>query len=240
MKKFTIALAGLLVSLSATLASAQEKGSSDPSGTWRWDLEMNGNTINNVLKLQADKDGKVTGTLAARDMTLDVKDGKFKDGQLTFQIVAELQQTVKIDFDGKLDGDKLLGDITFNANGEKRETTWDAKRSVDASDLVGAWDLKIETPDGQTLKPVLNVSQNGKDLTAKYEYDGKQIEAKELQIKDNHVLFEIDMDFNGSPLHVEFKGRPYGSKLTGSLEYSVNGDSGTLEFSGARQTAKKS
>jgi hypothetical protein len=56
-----------------------------------------------------------------------------------------------------------------------------------------------------------------------------------LKLKDNHLYFEIDADYQGSPLHVEFKGRPYGAKLQGTLEYSLNGDSGEIDFTGMRK-----
>lgn len=239
MKSLAIALAGLFVCVSASTSSAQSKSNPGPSGTWRWELNMNGETINNVLKLQSEPDGGLLGSLEARDRKMEIKDGKFKDGRVTFQIVAELRTTVTIDFDGKLDGDKLTGDIRFSANGETRETAWDAKRSVESSDVVGVWELKIETPDGQKLTPVLTVTNSGKNLAAKYESNGTVIDAKEVKIKDNHLLFQIDTDLDGAPLHVEFKGRPYGTKLAGTLEYSVNGDTGELDFAGLCKAESK-
>ncbi|HUP81923.1 MAG TPA: hypothetical protein VM260_25450, partial [Pirellula sp.] len=52
----------------ATLGFAEDKKLAvDPSGTWRWDFEFNGDAIKNVLKLNSATDGKVTGTLSARD-----------------------------------------------------------------------------------------------------------------------------------------------------------------------------
>ncbi|MEZ6081305.1 MAG: hypothetical protein R3C56_38225 [Pirellulaceae bacterium] len=97
----------------------------------------------------------------------------------------------------------------------------------------------IETPDGQTLKPVLTLVKTDGKLTGTYASpDGKTIEAKELELKNNHLQFQIDSDYEGAKLHVEFKGRPYGSKLKGNLEYSVNGDSGEIDFSGTRKADK--
>ncbi len=217
--------------------SAQEK-KADPSGTWRWEIDLDGNVIKNVLKLEADKDGKLTGTLEAMEQKLKVEDGQVDGDKVSFTVTVELEQTVKVSFNGKQAGDALQGDISAKTDEGNREFAWDAKRSVDAADVVGAWELKIETPDGNTLKPVLTVSKSGDELTGSYENDGKKLEAKKLMVKDNHVTFEIDAEYQGGQLHVEFRGRPYGAKLKGTLEYSINGDSGELDFTGIRKSTK--
>ena len=217
--------------------SAQEK-KADPSGTWRWEIDLDGNVIKNVLKLEADKDGKLTGTLEAMEQKLKVEDGQVDGDKVSFTVTVELEQTVKVSFNGKQAGDALQGDISAKTDGGNREYAWDATRSVDAADVVGAWELKIETTDGNTLKPVLTVSKSGDELTGSYENDGKKLEAKKLMVKDNHVTFEIDAEYQGGQLHVEFRGRPYGAKLKGTLEYSINGDSGELDFTGIRKSTK--
>lgn len=120
------------------------------------------------------------------------------------------------------------------------------KRMKSASASCRAWPggmqqivATIETHDGQKLTPLLTVTNGGKNLAAKYESKGTVIDAKEVKIKDNHLLFQIDTDLEGAPLHVEFKGRPYGTKLAGTLEYSVNGDTGELDFAGLCKAESK-
>jgi hypothetical protein len=218
----------------ALAAGAQEKRV-DPSGTWRWDLDMNGETISNVLKLEADKEGKLTGTLEASDRKLAVENGQVDKEEVTFSITLELEQTIQVLFKGKQSGDSIQGKFTAKTPDDEREFKWDAKRSVETADVLGTWQLEIETPDGQMLKPVLLLEKHSDGLKGSYTNAGKQLEAKELKLKDNNLYFEIDADYQGSPLHVEFKGRPYGAKLKGTLEYSVNGDSGEIDFTGTRK-----
>ena len=45
--------------------------------------------------------------------------------------------------------------------------------------------------------------------------------------------------FEGSDLHVAYRGRPYGTKLKGTLKFTLNGDTGELDYSGAMQAEKK-
>ena len=238
MRLLAVCVCGLSVLATwSSPVSAQEK-KADPSGTWRWELELDDNVIKNVLKLDADKDGKLTGTLEAMEQTLKVEDGKVDGDKVSFTVTVQMEQKVKVSFNGKQAGDALKGDISAKTDDGNHDFVWDAKRSVDAADVVGAWDLKIETSDGNTLKPTVTISQSGDALAGSYEHEGKKLEAKELKVKDNHLTFEIDTELQGSQLHVEFRGRPYGSKLKGTLEYSINGDSGELDFTGMRKSTK--
>lgn len=221
--------------LAPVVQAGEKKPMSDPSGTWRWNFEINGNTIDNVLKVNADKDGKLTGTLEARGLKMDVQEGKVTGEEVSFQIEAQLDQKITVRFLGKIDGDKISGDFTAKVDGEAREFPWTATRSVQAADVVGAWQLNIVTPDGETLQPVLTIAEKDKVLTATYALNDKTIEVSELKLKDNQVTFEVDSEFKGSPLHVDYKVRPLGAKMKGSLEYSVDGDSGQLDFTGVRK-----
>lgn len=228
----------LFLAAIAALGFAEDKKLAvDPSGTWRWDFEYNGDTIKNVLKLNTTSDGKVTGTLSARDRSMEVTEGQIADGKLSFLINAD---AFKLVFKGKVDGDKVEGEASAKSDNGSREFPWTAKRSVESSDVVGAWKLKITLPSDQTLQPLLTVALKDQKLTAIYlSDDGKTIEAKQLEIKDNQLQFEIDTDYDNAKLHVAFKGRPYGSKIMGKLKYTVNDDSGELDYTGALQPDKK-
>ncbi len=236
MKRMLTVIVCLVCCLLAPIVQAgDKKPMSDPSGTWRWNFEINGNTIDNVLKVNADKDGKLTGILEARGLKMDVREGKVTGDEVSFQIEAQLDQKITVSFLGKIDGDKISGDFTAKVDGEAREFPWTATRSVQAADVVGAWQLNIVTPDGETLQPVLTIAEKDKVLTATYALNDKTIEVSELKLKDNQVTFEVDSEYKGSPLHVDYKVRPLGAKMKGSLEYSVDGDSGQLDFTGVRK-----
>lgn len=239
MRTMALWACGLSLVASFSLPSVAQEKRSDPSGTWRWDLDMGGQTIKNELKLEADKDGNLTGTLSANDRNLKVEEGRIEGKEISFVVNLKLERDIAVQFKGKQDGDAIQGKLVAKSDEGSRDFPWDAMRSVEVSDVLGAWELRIETPDGQTLKPVLTLAKTDGKLTGTYASpDGKTVEAKELELKNNHLQFQIDSDYEGAKLHVEFKGRPYGSKLKGNLEYSVNGDSGELDFSGTRKADK--
>ena len=239
MKNLTTALAGLFFCMLASLGQAEEKAektvAADPSGTWRWNFEINGDSIENVLKLDIDKDGKLIGTLEARDLKMKVQEGKVTGNEVSFQVEVKLEQTVTVKFQGRIEGDSIDGKLTAKGDGDSREFPWEPKRSVLASDVVGAWQLTIVTPAGEKLEPILTITKKGEDLLATYANNDKTVDAQELTLKDNQLAFEVESEYNGAPLHVEFKGRTQGARMKGSLEYSVDGNMGELEFTGMRK-----
>ena len=66
------AIAGMLSSGSLR---ADDKG--DPTGTWIWSRELEGQTNRSVLKL-SNKDGKLTGTYRRSGQTVPISNGKFE------------------------------------------------------------------------------------------------------------------------------------------------------------------
>ena len=239
MKKMMTVFASLACCMLTTLAQAEEKKAIvDPSGTWRWNLEMNGNTIDNVLKVNADNDGKLTGSLEARGIKMDVQEGKVSGNEVSFFIEVQLEQKITVRFEGKIDKDKIAGEMKAKGDGEERAFPWEATRSVQDADVIGTWELTIVTPDGETLKPVLTVKKKDKVLSATYAITDKTVDVTELKVRDNQLSFEVDSEYQGSPLHVVYKGKPQGSRLNGSLEYSVDGNSGQLDFTGMLKEKK--
>jgi hypothetical protein len=113
------------------LSEAQDK-KSDPTGTWKWETERNGQKRETVLKLKLDGD-KLTGTITAgrRDQTTEVKieDGKFKDGEVSFSVTREFNDQKRVTkYAAKVDGDTLKGTATSERDGQERKQEFEAKR----------------------------------------------------------------------------------------------------------------
>lgn len=101
------------------------------AGTWKWSLEVNNNTINNVLKLTQDGE-KVAGTLTANDRESKVEEGKIQNGEITFQTTRERNgDKFVIKYKGKVDADEIKGKAVANIGGDDREFDWNPKRSKD-------------------------------------------------------------------------------------------------------------
>ena len=121
-------LCAALVAVSASAGADDKKV--DPTGTWKWSFKrQDGSTIDATLKLKM-KDGKLTGHLiGGNNQEVEIKEGKFKNGEVSFQITREFGgQEVIIKYKGKLEKDTIKGKTEFERDGEKRERDWEAKR----------------------------------------------------------------------------------------------------------------
>jgi hypothetical protein len=137
----TLIAAGLVLGL-VGLTAAQDK-KTDPTGTWKWSSERNGQKRETTLVLKVEGD-KVTGTVTGggrggkggkggqkgtRGGEAKIEDGKFKDGEVTFTVTRTFNdQKFVTKYTAKLDGDTLKGTVTSTRGGEEQQQEFEAKR----------------------------------------------------------------------------------------------------------------
>lgn len=120
---------GLIVAgLVAGLAGAEDK-KSDPTGTWKWTVEIKDQKREQTLKLKLEGD-KLTGTMPGRkDVETKIEDGKFKDGEVTFTVTRERNgMKVVTKYKAKVDGDTMKGTIESERDGQTQKRDFEAKR----------------------------------------------------------------------------------------------------------------
>jgi len=238
----TILLTG--VTFTAADEKDEKKDAVDPSGTWRWEHDEGGETIKDILKLNYDGK-KLTGTYTGRRGPFDIKDGKVEKDEVSFgfDIEADGRKFV-IKFSGRVKKDDVDGTVAFEVDDESREFPWSAKRSLKAEDVVGTWNLAIETPNGNTLMPNLTLSldKEKKKLSGNYTSSNGDVEldVSDIQVKDNHLRYTVSGEFNGNTLTAKYDVEPRGDKLSGKIAFEFNGESGELEVEGKRKAKKKS
>jgi hypothetical protein len=122
--------AALVVALVGFAGTARADDKANPTGTWKWETEINGQKRESTLKLKLE-DGKLTGAMLGRNnMETKIDDGKFKDGEISFSLTRERNgQKFTSKYKGKLEGDTIKGKIEFERNGEAMSRDWEAKRS---------------------------------------------------------------------------------------------------------------
>ena len=131
----TTLCAALLLSAVALVRAEDKK--TDPTGTWSWTVAgRNGGADRKMtLKLKLEGD-KVTGKLITpgrnQNTETEIKDGKIKDGEVSFSITRERGgNTMVTKYTFKITGDTLKGKTSMERNGEAgRERDWEAKRDT--------------------------------------------------------------------------------------------------------------
>ena len=103
----------------------------DASGKWTWTRKFQNNEVTQTLELKQDGE-KLTGTITGRnaDQKTEIKDGKIKDNEISFNVVRERNgQEFKMAYKGKIDGDTIKGEQVFNGQNGERKVAWEAKRA---------------------------------------------------------------------------------------------------------------
>jgi len=121
-------LATVLVFGLCGVAEAQgTKG--DPVGTWKCEYDIGGQKREATLTVKKDGD-KFAGTMKFQDGQEEkLKDPKVKDGELTFSVDRKLMDnTFKVDYKLKFDGDKFKGKGAVEFGGQKQEFDIEGKR----------------------------------------------------------------------------------------------------------------
>ena len=122
--------AALVLGLAGLAGMARAEDKANPTGTWKWTLNFNGQDRDFAVKLKADGD-KLTGKFVSPngDET-DIEDGKYKDGEVSFKVTRERDgNKFVIKYKGKVSGDTIKGKSEFERNGETQSRDWEAKRS---------------------------------------------------------------------------------------------------------------
>jgi hypothetical protein len=101
----------------------------DVTGTWKWSVERNGNTIETTLKLKQDGE-KLTGTISGRNNTeIDIEDGKVAGDEVSFTVTREFNNNKIVQkYKGKLSGETIKGTIEFEREGQTQTRDWEAKK----------------------------------------------------------------------------------------------------------------
>ena len=111
----------------AGMARADEKP--NPTGTWKYTAEVNGQSIEVTIKLKLEGD-KLTGTVTAMDSEVKIEDGKYKDGEASFKIEREMSgNKFSIKYKGTIKGDTFKGKRDLERDGQTNSREFEAKRS---------------------------------------------------------------------------------------------------------------
>jgi len=120
----------VVVACAAMVSPAWAEEKPNPTGTWKWTVDINGQTREVTLKLKLEGD-KLTGAMVGRNnQETAIEDAKYKDGEVSFKVTRERNgQKVTSQYTGKVSGDSFKGKSEFERDGQKQTREFDAKRA---------------------------------------------------------------------------------------------------------------
>jgi hypothetical protein len=111
----------------AGMAQAEDKP--NPTGTWKYTVEVNGQSIDVTIKLKLEGD-KLMGTVATLNMESKIEDSKYQDGDVSFKVNREINgNKFTIKYKGKIKGDTFKGKRELERDGQTNTREFEAKRS---------------------------------------------------------------------------------------------------------------
>jgi hypothetical protein len=118
-----------VVSVLAIVGVARAEDKADPTGTWKYTAEVNGQSFDVTIKLKL-KGDKLTGTVSVRDKESRIEEGKFKDDEVSLLVNREMNGTkFTIKYTGKITGDSFKGKRELERDGQTNTRGFEAKRS---------------------------------------------------------------------------------------------------------------
>jgi hypothetical protein len=235
MLQFKVACVAPLLFLCAFAVPARAADKPDPSGTWKWKREVEGTSVESVLKLKLDKD-KLTGTYSRGDVKAEIKNGKLGGDQVSFDVSATINDNdVTLSFKGKLDKDAIKGKVNLSAGGQSGELDWEAKRGLDFEDVVGKWQIRVETPD-RVFEPVLvlNIDKDKKPAGTYQTQEIGEFKLEDIAIKDADLHFKINGQQDDNKFTIAYAARPAGDSMKGTVKITFNENPFDLEFTAKR------
>jgi hypothetical protein len=115
----------------AVAGLARAEGKPNPTGTWKYTADVNGQSIDVTIKLKLDGD-KLTGSVSVLDMETMIEDAKYQDGELSFTVNREMDgNKFTLKYKGKIEGDTFKGKRDLERDGQTNTREFEAKRSKD-------------------------------------------------------------------------------------------------------------
>jgi hypothetical protein len=237
--RFALAIALCLKIFVASPLWANSTGDSattsapDPTGSWKWDYTFNDNKAEFTLKLNWD--GKqLTGKYTAFDTTTDIDQAKLEKDDVSFVAHREFDgNKFDVYFTGKAEPDAIDGKVNVDFGQGPQDFDWHAKRFVDANDVLGTWELRLETPTG-VIEPKITITNDKDGLHGHYVSPYGEREAKNIELKDGQLSWEISGERDGNQFKAVYRGKPQGDTIKGTDEFDFSGNSARIDFTGKR------
>jgi hypothetical protein len=183
---------------------------------------------------------KLGGKYTSFGNTVKIEEGKLEKDAVSFAVRPEFNGfEMLVKFNGTVAKDEIKGKINLDFGDEPREIDWVARRTVVADDVIGVWDMVVEAPGGNEFESTLTVTKDDKGLQAKTESDFGEFDAKNVQIKDNQLIFELASDNADFNFKIVYKALPRGNAMEGKSEFDFGGNTGEMNFTAKRRPPKE-
>ncbi len=192
-----------------------------PSGTYEGMVKRPGGTTEEKVSLEIKTEGgKLTGRASHGDRAMDATEAKFENGTLTLSFDKDHK------FIGKVDGDKLVGEVIDGTQKfplELKKVTPAAPAATAAPataapavfNLNGQWEA-VADANGQPFPFLLTLKVDGENVTGGSTSQLGDAQVKSGTWKDGKLVFQLEGP-NGS---ISLSATVIEGKLSGEFDYA--------------------
>ena len=217
MTKFRLGLLTLTFILGSLVVLAQ--GTPDLTGTYEGIVKMPNMPEGKVSIELKSEGGKITGRATHGPKTIDITEAKLDNGMLTLRFDKDHA------FTGKVDGDKLVGEVSDGATKfpiELKKVTpaaaapaTPAAAAPAAFNLNGQWDA-IADANGQPFPFLLTLKVEGEKVTGNSSSQLGESVVKDGTWKDGKLVFSLE----GQNGVISMSATVIEGKLSGEFDYA--------------------
>jgi hypothetical protein len=217
MTKFRLGLLTLTLILGSIVAFAQ--GTPDLTGTYEGIVKMPNMPEGKVSIELKSEGGKITGRATHGPKTIDITEAKLENGTLTLRFDKDHA------FVGKVDGDKLVGEVSDGATKFPIELkkvmpaaaapATPAAAAPTAFNLNGQWDA-IADANGQPFPFLLTLKVEGEKVTGSSSSQLGESVVKDGTWKDGKLVFSLE----GQNGVISMSATVIEGKLSGEFDYA--------------------
>jgi len=93
-----------------------------------------------------------------------------------------------------------------------------------ATDVTGKWNWTQRGQNGDEVKVMMDLKQDGEKLTGTVTRMDMKSEISDGKIKDNDLSFIVVREINGNQFKVNYKGKVEGDTIKGNISINLNGE----------------
>lgn len=145
---------------------------------------------------------------------------------------------VLVTFSGHLKEDGVCeGDIDYKTNdGDSGTFEFAGKRiELPEFDKTTVWGISFETPDGEQREGRVTALTKNSKTYGWYSSEDYELPAKKMTQSADKVVMSLSMKTkDGETVDMTLRGTVEGDRISGDIEYSLNGETGSFAFTGKR------
>jgi hypothetical protein len=164
---------------------------------------------------------RLTGvTITSIGTEKPIEEGKFDEGTISFKVGLRLSTYT---YTGKLNGDKIEGQIRLDGSTRSQTRPWNAVR-MDDRNLAGAWKQTVSA-NGQTWETIYRFKFDADKLTGTLSgSSGNEQTIEDGEFKDGKITFLVHRRDKRGEYTVHYEGYVVGDSIFGQSK--VGGGSG--------------